>query len=95
MKEESLKYYDKKKCFFGKNIIITGATGGIGSLLMTTLVQFGAKVLALVKDTKKLYDILRMQRIDPDLVKVEKMDFKLDQNYREVFTNIMLKLGGK
>ena len=95
MKEEFLKYYDKKKCFFGKNIIITGATGGIGSLLMTTLVQFGAKVLALVKDTKKLYDILRMQRIDPDLVKVEKMDFKLDQNYREVFTNIMLKLGGK
>ena len=95
MKEESLKYYDKKKCFFGKNIIITGATGGIGSLLMTTLVQFGAKVLALVKDTKKLYDILRMQRIEPDLVQVEKMDFKLDQNYREVFTNIMLKLGGK
>lgn len=95
MKEESIKYYEKKKCFSGKNVIITGATGGIGSLLMSTLVCLGAKVLVLVKDTYKLNDILKKQNIDPILVDKEKMDFKLDQNYREVFTNIMLKLGGK
>ena len=95
MKEESIKYYEKKKCFYGKNIVITGATGGIGSLLMTTLVRLGAKVLVLVKDKNKLMDILKKQKIEPILVEVEKMDFKLDQNYREVFTNIMLKLGGK
>jgi 3-oxoacyl-[acyl-carrier protein] reductase len=95
MKEESIKYYEKKKFFFGKNILITGATGGIGSLLMSTLVGLGAKVVVLVKDTKKLYDILDTLKINPDLIQVEKMDFKLDQNYREVFTNIMMKLGGK
>ena len=95
MKEESIKYYEKKKFFFGKNILITGATGGIGSLLMSTLVGLGAKVVVLVKDTKKLYDILDILKINPDLIQVEKMDFKLDQNYREVFTNIMMKLGGK
>ena len=95
MKEESIKYYEKKKFFFGKNILITGATGGIGSLLMSTLVGLGAKVVVLVKDTKKLYDILDTLKINPDLIQVEKMDFKLDQNYREVFTNIMIKLGGK
>ena len=95
MKNESVFYYEAKKCFAGKNVLITGATGGIGSLLMATLAYLGAKVAVIVKDLKKLQEILNERNIKRELIHVEKMDFKLDQNYREVFTNIMMKLGGK
>ena len=95
MKNESVSYYEAKKCFAGKNVLITGATGGIGSLLMASLAYLGAKVAVIVKDLKKLQDVLNDRNIKRELIHVEKMDFKLDQNYREVFTNIMMKLGGK
>ena len=95
MKEESIKYYQNKKTFFGKNVLITDATGGIGSLLMSSLAYLGAKIVVLVRDTKKLQEILNNRGIKSESILVEKMDFKLDSNYREVFTNIMLKLGGK
>ena len=95
MKNESVFYYEAKKCFAGKNVLITGATGGIGSLLMATLAYLGAKVAVIVKDLKKLQDVLKERNIKSELIEVEKMDFKLDQNYREVFTDIMMKLGGK
>ena len=95
MKNESVFYYEAKKCFAGKNVLITGATGGIGSLLMASLAYLGAKVAVIVKDLKKLQDVLNDRNIKRELIHVEKMDFKLDQNYREVFTNIMMKLDGK
>ena len=95
MKKESIDYYKSKDCFSGKNILITGATGGIGSLLMASLVHLGAKVLTLVRDTKKLFEILSQYKINKDSILYEKFDFGLDHDYRETFTNIMLKLGGK
>ena len=95
MKEESLKYYENTKYYKGKGVLITGATGGIGSLLMTSLVHLGARVVALVKDEKKLREILNSYEISPNALFFEKMDFKLDSNYREIFTNIMMKLKGK
>jgi NAD(P)-dependent dehydrogenase (short-subunit alcohol dehydrogenase family) len=91
--DDSFSYYAKTKYFFGKNVIITGATGGIGSLLLTTLIKLGAKVFALVKDTNDFYKMLKKQNISSNLV--EKMDFQFDSEYREVFSNIMKKLGGK
>ena len=95
MKEESLYYYENKNYYKGKGILITGATGGIGSLLMSTLIHLGARVVALVKDEKKLKEILNYYNINEKSVFIEKMDFKLDSNYREIFTKIMLKLKGK
>ena len=95
MNNESLSYYEAKKCFAGKNVLITGATGGIGSLLMASLAYFGAKVSVIVKDLKKLQEILIRREINSEIIHAEKMDFKLDNNYREVFTNIMMNLGGK
>jgi NAD(P)-dependent dehydrogenase (short-subunit alcohol dehydrogenase family) len=95
MKEESINYYLNKEYFFGKNVIITGATGGIGSILLATLFRLGAKIVALVKDVKKCYEMLKLKNIDSKLVHVEKMDFKLDDTYRDVFINIMKYLGGK
>lgn len=95
MKKESIDYYSNNNCFWKKNILITGATGGIGSLLMCTLVNLGAKVIALVRDTKKLLEILEKNNINKDSVLYERFDFRLDHQYRETFTNIMLKLKGK
>ena len=95
MKEESLYYYENKNFYKGKGVLITGATGGIGSLLMATLVHLGARVVVLVKDEKKLKEILNNYTINPNLVHVEKMDFKIDTNYREIFTKIMMNLKGK
>ena len=95
MKEESLYYYENKNFYKGKGVLITGATGGIGSLLMATLVHLGARVVVLVKDEKKLKEILNNYTINPNLVHVEKMDFKMDTNYREIFTKIMMNLKGK
>ena len=62
---------------------------------MLTLVKLGARVVALVKDERKLKEILNNNNISPKEVFIEKMDFKLDSNYREIFTKIMLKLKGK
>lgn len=95
MKEESIKYYENTNYYKGKGVLITGATGGIGSLLMSTLVHLGARVVALVRDEKKLKEILDSYEIHPNSIFVEKMDFKLDSNYREIFTKIMMKLKGK
>ena len=95
MKEESLYYYANKNYYKGKGVLITGATGGIGSLLMSTLVHLGARVVALVKDEKKLKETLNHYNIDQKKILFEKMDFKLDSNYREIFTKIMLNLKGK
>ena len=95
MKEESILYYQNRKSFAGKNVIITGATGGIGSILLESLAHLGAKIAVIVRDDKKLYGILNQKKINPSAIYIEKMDFKIDQNYREMFTNIMKKLGGK
>ena len=62
---------------------------------MSTLIHLGARVVALVKDEKKLKEILNYYNINEKSVFIEKMDFKLDSNYREIFTKIMLKLKGK
>jgi NAD(P)-dependent dehydrogenase (short-subunit alcohol dehydrogenase family) len=95
MKQESLLYYENKNYYREKGVLITGAAGGIGSLLTATLVHLGARVVALVKDEKKLTDALNVYKINPKLVHVEKMDFKVDSNYREIFTKIMFHLKGK
>ena len=56
MNAESLSYYLKEnpKYYKDKHIIITGATGGIGSLLTSALLSLGAKVVAIMRDVKKL-----------------------------------------
>ena len=95
MKAESIYYYQNKNYFKGKGVLITGATGGIGSLLMKTLVDLGARVVVLVKDEKKLKETLISKKINPNLVHSEKMDFKVDINYREIFSKIMIHLKGK
>jgi len=95
MKEESIVYHENKNYYKGKGVLITGATGGIGSLLMSTLIHLGAKVAVLVRDDKKLKKICESYSINPDEIHIEKMDFKVESNYREIFIRIMKYLRGK
>lgn len=49
------KKFFKNNEFEGKNIIVTGGTGGIGSEVVTQLCAKGGKVALLVRDEKKAF----------------------------------------
>ena len=96
MKPESVEYYkiQNPNYYKGKGIIITGATGGIGSLLTSVLIELGARVVAVVKNEKKLKEMFDSNIKDGSL-KYEIIDFKSETDYRNKFSNIMMELGGK
>ena len=96
MKTESIQYYkfENPEYYKNKGVIITGATGGIGSLLTSTLTEFGARVVAVVKNEKKLKEKFN-PIIENGSLKYEILDFAKETDYRNIFSNIMMKLGGK
>lgn len=96
MKTESIQYYkfENPEYYKNKGVIITGATGGIGSLLTSTLLELGARVVAVVKNEKRLKQKFSPS-IDNDSLKYEILDFAKDIDYINIFSNIMFKLGGK
>ena len=51
---ESAKYFMNDNSFRDKNILITGATGGIGSLLTETLYKLGATLLLVSRNEERL-----------------------------------------
>lgn len=53
-----LKY---SKSFEGKNILVTGATGGIGAKVAKKLLKYGAKVVCLVQDQSQLDQALKIK----------------------------------
>ena len=96
MKTESIEYYkfENPNYYKDKGVIITGATGGIGQLLTSTLIELGAKVVAVVKNEKKIKEMFN-ENINNGSLQYEIFDFLSDTNYRDIFSNIMTKLGGK
>ncbi len=52
--DSNLKFYIKDKSFEGKNIIVTGGTGGIGSKIAESFLKCGAKVVVVSKTEKKV-----------------------------------------
>ena len=96
MKTESIEYYkfENPEYYKDKGVIVTGATGGIGSLLTSTLIEFGARVVAVVKNEKKLRKKFNTN-LNNGSLKYEILDFKEETDYIGIFSNIMTKLGGK
>ena len=96
MINESLSYYKNQnpEYYKGKHIIVTGATGDIGSLLTSTLLSLGAKIVAIVKDEEKLISLFP-KYIDDGSLQKTKMDFLNETDYHTKFTDIMMKLEGK
>ena len=96
MNNESLSYYlnENPDYYKNKHIIITGATGGIVSLLTSALLSLGAKVVAIMRDVKKLKSLFS-KNIEEGTLQYQTMDFTVETEYLTKFTDIMIKLGGK
>ena len=91
---ESLNHYLKSKCFYKKNVLLTGATGGIGSEVLRKLLSCQANVVALIRDKNKLQDYLN-DYIEKGVFQFEIIDLKMGMKITEIFKKAMIKLGGK
>ena len=69
--DTSLSYYKSKNYFKGKNIIITGGTGGIGAILVKTLCELGANVLVIAKNLRKVENLFK------NLIDTKNLQYKI------------------
>ena len=76
--------------FKNKNILITGASGGIGSELVKKFVLLGGNVLGTGTKTEKL-DLLKKKYPN---IKVKKFDIAEHSRIEEFIDNVSLELGG-
>jgi len=76
--------------FKNKNILITGATGGIGGELVKKFVSLGGNVLGTGTKTEKL-DKIKKQ--NPN-IKIKKFDVSEHSRIEEFIDNVALELGG-
>lgn len=83
------------KSFAGKNVIMTGATGGIGSKVARKLLKSGARVIMLVQDTTKVEvaldikdkKIRRGQNYDAILLNLRE-PYQIEKKFREALKKI-------
>ena len=76
--------------FKNKNILITGASGGIGNELVKKFVLLGGNVLGSGTKTEKL-DLLKKKYPN---IKVKKFDIAEHSRIEEFIDNVSLELGG-
>lgn len=95
MDPQSMSYYQSINDFNGKNIIITGASGGIGSVLVKALCELGANVMAIIHTEKKFLNLFKTEmnnyKLRYEVIDFQTVDIKLSND----FEKIMKKLGGK
>ena len=80
--EADLSYYKDHKFFLDKNIIVTGATGGVGSCLVRTLTSLGATVVAIIKNEDKFNQMFN-DILDIKNLLYEKIDFSKNMQQKE------------
>ena len=76
--------------FKNKNVLITGASGGIGKELVNKFVSLGANVLGSGTKTEKLDKLKK----DYANIKVKKFDISEHSRIEEFIENVSLELGG-
>jgi len=93
---ESVEFFgnQNRNSFTGKNVIVTGATGGIGSLTTECLVRLGANVMAVARSEKKITEKLS-SCIKKDNFDKQIIDFENPNNINRGFAEIMKKFGGR
>ncbi len=93
---ESIEYFTtiNTNSFKGKNVLITGATGGIGSKVTTTLIQLGANVIATTRKRENIRSALGKVEANKNF-DFEIVNFENPMNIRQSFINIMKKFEGK
>jgi 3-oxoacyl-[acyl-carrier protein] reductase len=93
---ESIDYFSKEGSFKGKNIVITGAYGGIGSLVTEALLRCGARVIAVGRNEKKMLTKFEKYARDKDYsFGYELINLEDPPGITRGFKSIMLKLKGK
>ena len=76
--------------FKNKNVLITGATGGIGNELVKKFITLGANVLATGTKSEKL-DTIKKKYSD---IRIKKFDISEHPRIEEFIDNVVLELGG-
>jgi len=76
--------------FKNKNVLITGATGGIGNELVKKFITLGANVFATGTKSEKL-DIIKKKYPD---IRIKKFDISEHSRIEEFIDNVVLELGG-
>ena len=76
--------------FKNKNILITGASGGIGNALVKKFVALGGNVLGTGTKAEKL-DLIKKQCPN---IKIKKFDISEHSRIEEFIDNVVLELGG-
>ena len=74
-----------------KNIIVTGASGGIGNSIVKKLVGFEANVLATGTKTEKLEEL----KSNVKNIKILTFDISQSEKIEEFIENATIQLGGK
>ena len=86
--------YLSSGCFKGKNVILTGATGGIGSLVLKSLLACGANVMAIIRNKSKLEGYLN-DYAKTGQFKHEIIDLEVSGIICNSFAAVMRALQGK
>jgi len=91
---ESLKYSKTDNSFKGKNIIVTGITGGIGRKVAETLIILGANVIGVCKNEKKFIELFSAYK------KIKQLDYEIanfenPSQIGKAFKSIMVKFQGR
>jgi len=88
---ESVNFFENKhNSFKGQNIIITGATGGIGRIVTDNLIKLGANVIIISRTEKKVKDTFSNRKIDYHI-----MNFDDPAKINKGFVEIMKKFEGR
>ena len=94
MEKSTIKNYLKSRIFQNKNIIITGATGAIGSEVLRKLLLCGAKILGLVHNINKINPDLN-NYVKNEQLKYIQLDLSDKERITEKFKESLFFLKGK
>ena len=93
-KKSPLNNYIKSRTFNNKNVIITGATGAIGSEVVKRLLECGAKILGFIHNQNKINPNL-MNYVNSDRLQFIQLDLNAGPKITEKFKEAMVFLRGK
>jgi len=93
-KLSTINNYLKSKVFINKNVLITGATGGIGSEVLKKFLLCGSKVVGLVHNLNEINrELINYQKSNQ--LHFIQIDFNESQKITEKFKEAMMYLCGK
>ena len=75
----------------GKNVLIAGATGGIGEIITKTINDLGATLIAVVRDSNKMQSIIKKSNCKE--IKIYEHDFNELVSIKKIVDNIVKENG--